>query len=101
MRFLLRNFVKANCKNLGEDRSPTPRHSLPARSKQDAFRHAYWSALNAYEHGEDLARLYGNAHEQVDNQNEFDRANENGFDKAWIKSEIIWAIDNSFLIFAD
>ena len=71
------------------------------RSKQDAFRHAYWSALNAYEHGEDLARLYGNAHEQVDNQNEFDRANENGFDKAWIESEIIWAIDNSFLIFAD
>lgn len=36
------------------------------RSRQDAFRHAYWSALNAYEQGESLARQFGNAHEEED-----------------------------------
>lgn len=85
------------------------------RSRQDAFRHAYWSALNAYEQGESLARQFGNAHEEEDNQEEFDRtmdlynnnygyevgvsARENGYDESWIESEIIWAIDNNILKF--
>lgn len=83
-------------------------------SMQDAFRHAYWSALNAYDYGESLARRFGDAHEDVDNQKEDERemdlynnnygyavgvsARENGYDKAWIESEVIWAIDNNFLI---
>ena len=47
---------------------------LDARdTKRDAFRHAYWSALNAYEYGESLAWQFGNAHEEEDNQEEFDR----------------------------
>lgn len=87
----------------------------PRDTRQDAFRHAYWSALNAYEQGESLARQFGNAHEEEDNQEEFDRtmdlynnnygyevgvsARENGYDESWIESEIIWAIDNNILKF--
>lgn len=34
----------------------------------DAKRHAYWSALNAKSEGEDLAREFGNAHENNPDQ---------------------------------
>ena len=87
----------------------------PVGNRQDAFRHAYWSALNAYEQGESLARQFGNAHEEEDNQEEDERdrdlynnnygyevgvsARENGYDESWIESEIIWAIDNNILKF--
>lgn len=89
---------------------------LDARdTKRDTFRHAYWSALNAYEHGEYLARLFGDEHEEEDNQSEAERAmdlhnnnygyavgvsaRENGYDESCIESEIIWAIDNNVLIY--
>lgn len=61
-----------------------------------------------------LAKRFGDVHEEEDNQEEFDRtmdlynnnygyavgvsARENGYDKAWIESEVIWAIDNNILI---
>ena len=62
-----------------------------------------------------LAKRFGDVHEEEDNQEEFDRimdlynnnygyavgvsARENGYDKAWIEREIIWAIDNNILKF--
>ena len=39
----------------------------------DAFRHIYWSALNAFDHGYDLAYQYGCAHEDEENQTEKSR----------------------------
>ncbi len=40
----------------------------PVDTMRDAHRHALWCALNAYDWGKDLAKLYGDAHEDYNCQ---------------------------------
>ena len=83
---------------------------------RDAFRHALWSALDAYDHGRELADEYADAHEEendplqsdeareMDNHNNEvgieigEEARENGWDEDRIIEEILDALEDGRLI---
>ena len=88
---------------------------LGRNDERDAFRHAFWSALDAYEHGADLAREYGNAHEDSDPYQSVDERNmdlhnnevgyeigefarENGWSEEQIEQAILDAIEDGRLV---
>lgn len=85
-----------------------------ADDARDAFRHAFWSALNAYDHGVSLAREYGTAHEEDPNQTEDARemdlnnngvgynigeyARSHGWGESQIEQEVLNALNDGRLI---
>ncbi|MDR1225501.1 MAG: hypothetical protein LBK47_01200 [Prevotellaceae bacterium] len=80
----------------------------------DAFRHAFWSALNAYDQGRGLAEQFGNAHESGPGNPEAEKnmdlhnnsvgydigeeAQENGWSEQQIIDAVLDALDNGRLI---
>ena len=90
---------------------------LDARdTKRDAFRHAYWSALNAFTYNRYLAKQFGDAHEEEEDPNQTEEgrqmdiynnskgydigeyARNQGYALEWIEQEVLYYLDNGLLM---